>query len=339
MAILDGIRRQLRTVIEWRDPAPEALFCQWSDNGDEIKNASKLIVNPGQGCIFVYEGQIRALLDKPCMVELATANIPFWTTISKFMQFFVSEHKVGIYFFRTTKILNQKWGTLSPIKYEDPRYGIPVGVKAFGNFSYRIVEPRDFFINVVGAHVNYSIDDFRLVMAERLAQSISDYMAEMRLPYTEIDARREELVAGMGGRLKSDFGALGFAVEDFRIEGINFDEDTVRRIGRIADLTAEAQAARAAGVDYASLQKLEALREAARNEGGGAGMGVGLGAGIGMGQSLAQSVGQPAASEPRAVSAGAEAVERLARLKQMFEQELITAEEYAAKKQQILDTL
>ena len=59
MTIYESIRRQLRTVIEWRDPSPEALFSQWSDNGDEIKNASKLIVNPGQGCIFVYEGQIR----------------------------------------------------------------------------------------------------------------------------------------------------------------------------------------------------------------------------------------------------------------------------------------
>ena len=46
--IFDGIRRQLRSVIEWRDPSPEALFSQWSSDGDEIKNASKLIVNPGQ---------------------------------------------------------------------------------------------------------------------------------------------------------------------------------------------------------------------------------------------------------------------------------------------------
>jgi hypothetical protein len=51
-----------------------------------------------------------------------------------------------------------------------------------------------------------------------------------------------------------------------------------------------------------------------------------------MGQTLAQTMGQPAA-------ASGDATAKLAQLKQMFEQSLITAEEYAAKKKQILDGL
>ncbi len=339
MTILDGIKRQLRTVIEWQQPEPEALFCQWGDNGDEIKNASQLIVNPGQGCIFVYEGQIRSVLTEPCLLELATANVPFWTTIRKLMQSFVSEHKVGIYFFRTTAILDQKWGTLSPIKYEDPKYGIPMTVKAFGNFSYRIVDPRSFFVNVVGGHTSFTTEHFRTIMADRLVQSITDHIAEMRLPYTEIDAKREEIAAGLADRLSADFAALGFAVTDFRIEGTTFDEDTVRRIGRIADMTAEARALKEVGVDFAEMQRLEALRDAARNEGGGAGMGMGLGAGLGMGQTLARTMGQAPAVPSPAGAAAADPTAKLTQLKQLHEQQLITDEEYAAKRQQILDTL
>ncbi|AMV72873.1 hypothetical protein JCM30471_35090 [Desulfuromonas carbonis] len=339
MDILDGIKRQLRSVIEWRDPGPDLLFYQWGDNGDEIKNASKLIVNPGQGCIFVYEGKIHALLTEPCLVELATANIPFWTTIRKVMQSFESEHKVGIYFFRTTRILNQKWGTLAPIKYEDPKYGIPVTVKAFGNFSYRIVEPRDFFVNVVGGHRNFTSGDFRSIMAERLVQSISDHIAELSLPFTEIDAQREEIAASLAPRLSADFAQLGFEVSDFRIEGTTFDDETVRRIGRIADLAAEARALKEVGVDFAELQRLEALREAARNEGGGAGMGMGLGAGLGMGQTLAQSMAAGSAAPAAPTPAAADPAAKLAKLKKLHAEALITDEEYAAKRQQILDTL
>ncbi len=338
MAILDGIKRQLRSVIEWSDPAPEVLFYQWGDNGDEIKNVSKLIVSPGQGCIFVYEGQIRSVLTEPCLLELATANVPFWTTISKALQFFESEHKVGIYFFRTSRILNQKWGTLAPIRYEDPKYGIPVMVKAFGNVSYRIIEPRDFFVNVVGGHNNFTTGDFRSIMAERLVQSISDHIAEQRIPYTEIDAQREEIAAGMAGRLSADFVKLGFEVSDFRIEGTNFDEETVRRIGRIADMTAEARALKEVGMDFAEMQRLEALREAARNEGGGAGIGVGLGAGMGMGQGLAQALSQNASSTSSNKDA-ADPAARLAELKKLHEQQLISDEEYATKRRQILDAL
>lgn len=337
MAILQKVKRQLRSVIEWRAPRPDLLYYQWSDNGDEIKNASKLIVNPGQGCIFVYEGKIRSVLEEPCLVELETANIPFWTTIKKFMQFFESEHKVGIYFYRSSKVLNQKWGTLAPIKYEDPKFGFPVALKAFGNYSYRIVDPQGFFVNVVGGHNNFTATDFRSVMSERLVHSITDHIAERRLPYTEIDAQREELAQGMSEDLTADFAKLGFEITDFRIEGTTFDEDTVRRIGRIADLTAEAQAIKAVGIDYAELQRLEALREAAKNEGGGAGIGVGLGAGLGMGQAMAQSMTQKTATTPAAADAGSDPTAKLAQLKKMHEQGLITDDEYAAKKKQILD--
>ena len=60
--------------------------------------------------------------------------------------------------------------------------------------------------------------------------------------------------------------------------------------------TAEAQAAAAAGLNYADLQKLEALKTAAGNEGGLSGMGVGMGAGLGLGQMMGMGMGS--ANEP-----------------------------------------
>jgi hypothetical protein len=66
---------------------------------------------------------------------------------------------------------------------------------------------------------------------------------------------------------------------------------------------------------------------------------MGLGAGIGMGQTLAQTMGQTAAVASQPANAGGDATTRLAQLKQMHDQALITAEEYAAKKKQILDSL
>ena len=95
MGFLDSLRRQLRSVIEWENPGPSELFTQWTDNGDEIKNASKLIIGPGQGCVFVYEGKVVDVLTQEGTVDLKTANIPFWTTITKVMQAFESEHKVS----------------------------------------------------------------------------------------------------------------------------------------------------------------------------------------------------------------------------------------------------
>jgi membrane protease subunit (stomatin/prohibitin family) len=326
MSIFGGVKSQLRSVIQWDNPHPNSLFERWSANGDEIKNASKLIVGPGQGCIFVYEGKVEGVYTQEGIVELKTANIPFWTTITKFMQAFVSEHKVGLYYFKTTQILDQKWGTNSIIKYDDPKYKFPVGLRAFGNFSFRITDPKSFFVNIVGGANPFLVDNFRQVMVSRMIQPLTDYLAEGRHTYAEIDAQREEISAGVNEKLKSEFVKLGFELVDFRIEGTSFDEDTMKRINRVAEISAEAMAADVAGVSFAQLQQLQAMKDAAKNQGG-AGMGMGMGIGMAFGQNINAQGAVPQPEDPTM---------KLKKLKQMVDDGLITQEEYDIKKKDIL---
>jgi membrane protease subunit (stomatin/prohibitin family) len=328
---------QLRSVVQWEDPDPSVLFQRWTEDGDEIKNASKLIVGPGQGCVFVYEGRVEAVYLEEGLFELKTANVPFFTTLRRFMQSFVSEHKVGLYFFRTAKVLNIKWGTESLIKYEDPKYKFPVGLRAFGNYSMRIIDPRSFFQQVVGGVDTYLIENIREPLNARLLQPLTDYFAEAGFSYSQIDPNREEIAAGIAAKLKQDFAQLGFLLEDFRIQGTSFDDDTMRRINRIADINAEAQAASAAGVSYAQLQQLEALRDAAKNKGAG-GAGMAMAVGLGMAGSIVP--GSPGHSAVAAAPASSEdAAGKLKKLKTLFEQQLITQAEYEAKKKEILDAI
>jgi len=324
------VARQLRSVIQWDNPDPAVLFQRWTENGDEIKNASKLLVGPGQGCVFVYEGLVEAVYVEEGLFELHTANKPFFTTLSKFMQGFKSEHKVGLYFFRTAKLLNLKWGTESAIKYEDPQYKFPVGLRAFGNYTMRIVDPRAFFQQVVGGAVSFLVEEIREPLNARLVQPLSDFFAEAGYTYTQIDPKREEIATALSAKLAKEFTLLGFQLEDFRIQGTSFDDDTMRRIGRIADVNAEAQAANAAGVSYAQLQQLAALRDAAKNQGSG---GAGMAMAVGMG--MAGAVLPAAAAQ--AQSGDAEA--KLKTLKTLLDQHLITQAEYDAKKREILAAL
>ena len=336
MSFFNEIRKQLRSVIEWENPSKDSLFEQWTKDGNEIKNASKLIIGPGQGCIFVYQGKVISTLQSELMVDLKTDNIPFWTTVSKFMQTFESEHKVGLYFFRKTKILNQKWGTKSLIKYEDPKYKFPVGLKAFGNYSFRITDPESFFINVIGAGYKYSVTDFRYMINSRIIQPLTDYLAEKKFSYAEIDSNREEISNSVNAKIKTDFEKLGFEITDFRIEGTSFDENTNKRIDRISNLIAEAQAAEAVGLDYTKVQQLDAMKDAAKNEGGGAGMGMGLGAGISFGKLMGDSMNDSNKTAPEQ-KISTELI--LEKLKGFYEKKLISEEDYKLKKKEILDKM
>lgn len=326
-----GIGNQLRSVIQWNNPSPEAVFERWTESSDEIKNASKLIVGPGQGCVFVYEGRIEAIFNQQGVYELKTANIPFWTTVTKFMQGFVSEHKVGLYFFKLSQIVNLRWGTPTVVKYEDPKYKFPVGLRAFGNFSVQINNVDFFFRQIVGSHELYTVSELRELFTSRILQPLTDVFAQSKYTYAEIDSHRNELAVRLTEALNPDFDKLGFHMVDFRIEGTSFDDDTMKRINRIADMSAEAQAASTAGVSYAQLQQLQALRDAAKNPGG-AGMVVGMGVGMGLGGPLGQVAGG-------AFQTAEEPAQRLRKLTELLNQNLITKEEFETKKAEILSKI
>lgn len=317
---------QLRSVIQWDNPPPSDLFVQWTSDGNEIKNASQLVVGPGQGCVFVYEGRVESVFGDSGLFELETDNHPFVTTLSRFMQGFKSEHKVGLWFFRTGRVVNQKWGTPSVIKYTDPKYNFPVGLRAFGNFSLHVHDPASFFTQVVAGARQYSTDDFRELMTSRIGQPLADYLAGMAYSYADIDRERNAIASSLGSRLAEEFQSFGFELEDFRIEGTSFDDETTKRINRIADMNAEAQAAAAAGLSYTQLQQLDAMKTAAANPSSVAGIGIGMAAGGSFGQMM---TGQPQVG-------GADPMAKLTQLKKMLDAGLIEQAEYDAKKKEVL---
>lgn len=283
---------QTRAVIEWKDASPDILIWRWNGTNDELKNASKLIVNPGQAAIFVYRGEIRAIHEDPGLFELRTGNVPFLTTLSKMMQNFTSENKANVYFVKTNLMANQKWGTKAPVKYTDPVYKFPVGMRAFGNFSFRITDIRMFFNEIAGNQHVVPVSAVKNMIVDRILQPMTDIFAEAGFSYAEIDKNRMELSAAIQKTVEVEFLNLGFEMLDFRIENTDFDEKTQERIDKISDAIADGHAVNAMGNinrdslgNYASVEQLKALNTAAGNSGA-AGLGLGMGAGMGLGAGM-----------------------------------------------------
>lgn len=325
------IKSQMRSVLQWENPKQYQLFYKFVDKGDELKNASKLILQPGQGCIFTYEGKIEGVFEEEGLYDLETANKPFLTTLKKFMTAFESEHKTGIWFYRKAEMLNVRWGTRIPITYNDPVYSFPVKLRAYGNYSLKITNAKDFFITVMGGQLDYFVDELQEVLLSRITQPISSYLANAKFSYAEIDSHIEKIASEAQIKTTPIFENLGFALTDFRIEGTSFDPETNKRIGEISDVQADVNAANIAGVDFSELQKLKAMRDAAKNEGM-AGASIGMFAGMEMGKSIHQKT-------PEATAPATDVRAKLKDLKGLFEDDLISEDEYQTKKQQLLSLL
>ena len=327
MGLRDLFKRQLRTVVEWKEQNGQLLFHQLETTTDEIKNASKLIVAPGQGCVVVYDGKVSGVLTEPDVYSMETANHPFITSLLNLAQRSESEHKMRFYFFRTAEVVNVLWGTASPVKYIEPGYKLPVTLGACGNFSIKIADAGRMFTTLLGTMSNYSVADVQELVSSRIVPPLSSFLAEKAYPYREVDSHLMDLSNELKERTAAELEQLGLELTDFRVNSVTFDENTMERIGRIANMTAEQRAAAEVDLDYVSMQKLEALRDAARNEGGLAGAGLQLGAGV----QLAKDVFKTQAAD--------DSTERLRKLKKLLDEQLITEEEYEKKKNEILSQL
>jgi membrane protease subunit (stomatin/prohibitin family) len=323
-------RSQLAQVIQWPDPQPGLLLWKFPSTHDEIKDASQLLVGPGQGALLVYEGAVADVLDAEGLYHLDTANHPFITTLLKLRTGFESAHKLKIYFYRRAENVNQPWGTATPIKYLDPVYQLPVELGAHGNFSFRLADARRFFTEVAGLSDSYAVAQAKALLQSRLAQALATQLAVAGLSYQQLNGQLATLAAGLREPLAAGFAHLGLELTDFRFGGTVFDTATQQRIGRIADASADTQAAATAGLSYAESERLKALREAARNPGGLGGAGLQLGAGAELGRQLAG----PASPAP---AANPDPAEQLQKLKQLLDAGVITAEDFEVKKKAWLD--
>ena len=328
MGLKDIFKRQLRTVIEWKEQKPNLLFHQLETTTDEIKNASKLIIAPGQGCIIVYDGQVRATLTEPGVYEMESDNHPFITTLLNISQQAESDHKMRFYFFRTAEMVNILWGTASPVKYIEPDYQLPVALGVCGNISVKIQDASQMFVTLLGTVADYYAEDVQELVSSRIVTPLTAFLAVKAYPYREVDSHIGELSKELQEKTSEELSRLGLELTDFRITSVTFDDETMGRIGRIANMTTEKYAAAEVDLDYTGLQKLGALRDAAKNEGGLAGAGLQMGAGLQLAQDIFKS--SDVSSDPTL---------RLRKLKKLLEEQLITAEEYEQKKNEILSKL
>ncbi|MFY1045774.1 SPFH domain-containing protein [Chryseobacterium sp. GP-SGM7] len=333
MGLGEFFRSQLSQVIEWKDQQPEILVHKFPSGNDEVKNASKIIVAPGQGAILIYEGKVADQIDSEGIYNLETDNHPFITTLLKLRTNFESEHKLKIYFYRTSEVVNQGWGTSQEVKYLDPIYKIPVELGANGTFSFRIADPLYLFSNVVGSRDQYSVQEARELLQGRFPQNLASVLAKSGISYQHIDAQLPSLSKQIYDQLQPEVQNLGFLLTDFKLNGTLFDQSTTERIGKIADITAESMAAGEGGLFYVEMEKLKALRDAASNEGGLAGAGLQLGVGMELGKTF------DIAKEKQLNSEATDIVTKLHQLKLLLSEDLITREEFEAKKKEWLDKL
>lgn len=287
MGLFKFFKRQLLEVIEWQDSSKDTVVYRYPlTDRDEIMNSSTLIVRPSQVALFVHKGQVADVF-APGTYKLSTENIPFLTKMLSLPTGFDSRIKAEIYFINTKQFNGQKWGTQNPVMMRDADFG-NVRIRAFGIYSFKVVDPKLFMEQVFGTNELYSVAEANEFLKPNVVQGVSDAIAESKISALDLAANYKEFSKSVVEVSQEEFNKLGLKLCSLVIENISLPEEVEKaldertKIGVLEDKMGT----------YTHYQAANALRDAAKNEGGGnlAGLGVGLGAGSGIGRLFADNL-------------------------------------------------
>ena len=154
MALMDFIKKQFIDIIEWTETGDGTLAWRFPMAEMEIQNGGSLTVRESQMAVFVNEGKVADVFG-PGMYKLTTQTLPVLTYLKNWDKLFESPFKSDVYFFSTRQQIDQKWGTPQPITIRDKDFGA-VRLRAFGNYAYRIADPKLFHTEISGTRERYT---------------------------------------------------------------------------------------------------------------------------------------------------------------------------------------
>ncbi|MBQ4343042.1 MAG: SPFH domain-containing protein [Erysipelotrichaceae bacterium] len=262
-----------------------------SGSDNIISNGSIINVADGQCMMIVESGKIVDLCAEPGEYTYDTGTEPslfsgdlaenigavFAEAGKRFTFGGEAAKDQRIYYFNTKEIMGNKYGTANPVPFRvvDERAGIDIdiGLRCFGEYSYRIVNPMLFYQNVCGnvsdTFVRQKIEgQLRTEFLTKLQPAFARLSA-MGIRYSAIpghtaelsEALREQLAASWGNRLGIEVQVVGVS----SVRANEEDEQMIKDMQRTAAYTDPKLA-----MAYMVGSKGQAMRDAANNANGAA---------------------------------------------------------------------
>jgi len=347
MALMDFIKKQFIDIIQWTEDGDGTLAWRFPMRDMEIQNGGTLVVRESQMAVFVNEGKVADVFG-PGTYKLTTQTLPVLTYLKNWDKLFESPFKSDVYFFSTRQQIDQKWGTPQPITIRDKDFGA-VRLRAFGNYAYRIADPKLFHTEISGTRDVYPVADLEGQLRGLVLQNISTAIAASGIPFLDLASNQIEFAKALTAQLGPEMAKLGIKLEAMTVQSVSLPEELQKILDQKIGMGM-------VGNDmgkFMQYQTAQAIPAMAQGGGGGSGIAgdaMGLGAGVALGQVLAQNLqaGLQGNAQAAATAAAAQAaavlkpddiIATLEKLGDLKAKGILTEEEFAAKKADLLKKL
>lgn len=328
---------KLMEVLEFLDNSGKTMVKRLPADGTaEIKWGAQLTVRESQEAVFFRDGKALDIF-KAGRHVLQTQNIPL---IGKWVTSFgygpKSPFRAEVYFVSKQLFTNLKWGTSEPILFRDSELKM-IRIRSFGIFSIQVSDSMLFVNKIVGTkgiYTNSDIEDYlKNIIVSRLTNILGD---EMKTVF-DMPSSFNDLSLTARIELQADFNGLGLSLHDFYINSISVPDDVQEIIDQRSGMSAIGNMD-----EFMKYKVAMSLENASQNQGAaGENMGSGLGAGMGLGMGfmMPQMIQQSMVSSLHGSEDKETAIDKLKKLKELFDLGIISQDEFNQKKSKLMDQI
>ena len=343
MALMDFIKKQFIDIIQWTEETDGTMAWRFPMADMEIQNGASLTVRESQMALFVNEGKAADVFG-PGTHKLTTQTLPVLTYLKNWDKLFESPFKSDVYFFSTRQQVDQKWGTPQPITIRDKDFGA-IRLRAFGNYSFRIADPKLFHTEISGTRASYGVADLDGQLRGLVLQNISNAIASSGIPFLDLASNQLMFAQALTTQLAPEFAKIGLKLEGMTVQNVSLPEELQKILDQKIGM---GMVGNDMGkfMQYQTAQAIPKFAEGAAGGGGIAGDAMGLGAGVALGQVLAQNLAAglqgAGAAAPVAQAVGMKPEEVMATLEKLADLKgkgILTQDEFDAKKSELLKKL
>lgn len=316
MGIGDWFKRNAGELVIAR-PDEAKAFVVWKHPDPTIPKFSQLTVNSDEQAVFFRDGKVVGTLG-PGRHTLDSTNIPFLSNLLDSVtggRLFITE----VFFVTMRENTGVKFG--GPVgNVEDPKSGVPVQTMVHGEFSFKVTNPEQLIVGLVGTGIaqNY---DVRGWLKEQVLKVIRDRIAQLlvknKWPLLDVTsgAYTEEIETEVVGGLGTHVSSYGMVIVRLGNFEIAIDEEDAKNLKRLYTDAAYLRTVGGVGAyqqfaaGKAMLGAGEGMAKGGGADGGGGGLlgGAGLGVGLGMAQMLMNQQNQARTAGGGDAAAGGQA--------------------------------
>jgi len=238
----------------------------------------------------------------------------------------------------TRQFTDNKWGTPSPVTIPDSKFG-QVEFRSFGTYNFRINDFETFFKELAGTDPVVTLSEIEGTLRGKLVDRFTEIVAEMAendFSFVQMQANKTEFVDALKPRIAEYFAQFGLELTDFSIQSITLPPELQDYLRKNTQMNMVGDMDR-----FMKFQMGTSMEKSAENPGGG-NAGMDMGAGMAMGSMMMNQMGQAANNSGNAAPAGESKEDIMSLLKQLGELKeagILTEEEFAAKKTELLAKL